>query len=287
MISVFGATGFVGKRFSELYSEISLLIERENNKSKTDDVLYLISTTNNYNVYENPHLDVDTNLSKLISVLEEYRKDGRKGTFNFISSWFVYGMSSTLDCKETDYCDPKGFYSITKRTAEQLLICYCETHGIKYRILRLTNIIGETDKGVSSKKNAIQYMMQRLIEGNDVQLYENGNCIRDFMYVDDACAAIKLCLEKAPQNEIINISNHNPTYIGDIIRYVHKKINSSSNIISIDTPTFHKSIQIKDVCLNNEKLISYGYKQITDLYDAVDLIIENLLRNKRKNGTNI
>ena len=61
-------------------------------------------------------------------------------------------MNASLDTKESDYCDPTGFYSITKRAAEQLIISYCNTFNLKYRILRLTNIIGENDKKVSSQK---------------------------------------------------------------------------------------------------------------------------------------
>ena len=278
MISVYGSTGFVGKRFLDLYPNDTISIRRDDPHSKSNDVLYLISTTDNYNVFDKPYLDIETNLLKLISVLEAYRKEGRNGIFNFVSSWFVYGMASTLNTKETEICDPRGFYSISKRTAEQMLICYCETYDIKYRILRLTNIIGEGDMKVSAKKNAIQYMIQKLIKNEEVKLYENGNCTRDFMYVDDSCIAMKRCLDYAPINEIINISNSNPTLIGDIIRYAKNRINSSSETISIETPKFHKLVQVKDICLNNEKLISYGYKQNIPLYNGFDRIIDNLLK---------
>ena len=43
--------------------------------------------------------------------------------------------------QENALCDPKGFYSITKRTAEQLLISYCETFNIKYRIVRILCVV--------------------------------------------------------------------------------------------------------------------------------------------------
>lgn len=286
-ISVFGSTGFIGKRFCEINRTNCFRIDREDNRAKSDDVLYLISTTHNYNIFDKPFLDIETNLTKLIEVLENYRISGRKGIFNFVSSWFVYGMNATLDTKEEDICDPRGFYSITKRAAEQMLICYCETHGIKYRILRLTNIIGESDERVSSKKNAIQYMIGQLVEGNTVKLYDGGNVIRDFMYVDDACRAIKICLENAPPNQTVNISNNDPTTIKAVIERIHEKIESSSILEHVATPSFHKLVQIKDISLNNGKLLSYGYKQNTSLETAFDLILETTINRKRKNGTDI
>ena len=160
-ISVYGATGFIGSRFCDLYEKDVVKIERDCNTAETSDILYFISTNNNYNVFEKPYLDIETNLTKLISVLESNR-DRQDLVFNFISSWFVYGKTNCLPATEEAFCNPKGFYSITKRTAEQLLISYCETHDIKYRIFRLCNVLGESDKGVSNKKNALQNMIKKL-----------------------------------------------------------------------------------------------------------------------------
>ena len=140
-ISIYGGTGFVGSHYVKQYG--GLLIPRNERNPQSDNVLYFISTTDNYNVFTDVHLDVDTNLSVLLSTLEACREANVK-TFNFISSWFVYG-DTDLPASETSYCDPKGFYSITKRAAEQLLISYCQTFGMNYRILRLGNVVGKGD----------------------------------------------------------------------------------------------------------------------------------------------
>ena len=275
MISVYGSTGFIGGRYLKMYSDGSIPISRSENAPQSKDVLYFISTTHNYNMFTEPHKDIDTNVTKLISVLEECRKNDPNTVFNFVSSWFVYGMNCSLNTKETDPCDPTGFYSITKRAAEQMLICYCRTFGMKYRIMRMTNIIGESDGGVSAKKNAIQYMIGLLKKNEPVKLYDDGCNIRDFMYVDDACRAIDVCIRNAPVNEIINISNSEPVSIGDIIRYSKEKLDSQSELISIETPHFHRVVQVQDVCLNNEKLRSYGYEPSIHTVDGIDRILQS------------
>jgi nucleoside-diphosphate-sugar epimerase len=275
MISVYGSTGFIGGRYLKMYSDTAIPIARFEDTPQSKDILYFISTTHNYHIFDNPHKDIETNLNKLISVLEASKKKYSQDiTFNFISSWFVYGMNSTMDTKETDPCDPRGFYSITKRAAEQMLICYCQTMNINYRILRLTNILGETDVGVSAKKNAMQYMISLLKKNQTVKIYDGGSNIRDFMYVDDACRAIDVCLNSSSVGEIINISNSQPVSIRDAIEYCKKRIGSTSEIVSIDTPNFHKVVQVKNVRLNNEKLRSYGYTYTTDTWQALDHIID-------------
>ena len=276
MFSIYGSTGFIGSRFMDMYPQESISIPRLQNKPMSTDVVYFISTAHNYYIFEKPHLDIDTNLNKLIDVLEEFRLNNPNGVFNFISSWFVYGMNSTMNTKESDYPDPRGFYSITKRTAEQMLMCYCDTHKLKYRILRMTNIIGEGDKGVSTKKNALQYMMGLLKKNEPVKLYDNGENIRDYMHVDDACRAIHLCVTNSPTNTITNISNRQPVTIGELVRYSKKKMGSTSEIHSIETPASHKVVQYVEVCLNNDKLLSYGYTPSINTIEAVDRILNSL-----------
>ena len=201
-ISVYGSTGFIGSTYCSLFSDDIIRIDRGDRVPKTNNVLYLISTTHNYNIFDDPHLDINTNLNILIETLESC-KERRGLVFNFISSWFVYGKTEDFPAKETTNCNPKGFYSITKRAAEQLLISYCETFNIKYRILRLCNVYGEGDGKVSKKRNALQHLITELAHNRDINLYNGGTDIRDFMHVDDVCRAINLCCNKGPVNEII------------------------------------------------------------------------------------
>ena len=139
----------------------------------------------------------------------------------------------------------------------------------------MTNIIGETDKGVSLQKIAIQYMIGLLKKNEPVKLYDGGTSVRDFMYVDDACSALRVCIDSAPTNEIINISNMEPVTIREIIEYSKKKLRSCSDVISVETPIFHKVVQVKDVCLNNHRLLSYGYKSVSTTYQGVDKLLHN------------
>ena len=258
MISVYGASGFVGGRFCSLYPDLVLKQDREERKPKTKEILYFISTVDNYNVHSNITLDVETNLKVLCEVLDFCRDSDI--IFNFISSWFVYGETE-LPAKEEYTCRPTGFYSITKKTAEDLLISFCKTYGVKYRILRLCNVLGKSDNKASLKKNALVHMINLLKQNEDVYLYDDGTPIRDVMHLDDVCRAIKLICEQGNINEIYNVGSGQPTTIGDIISKAKEYLDSRSIVKTKEAPEFHKIVQAKDFWLDTTKLQKLGFTQ--------------------------
>jgi len=260
--SVYGGTGFVGGNFCRLFSDNVILQRREERKPNTNEIIYFISTVDNYNVHTNITLDVETNLKVLCEVLHFCRDTNT--VFNFISSWFVYGECE-LPAKEDDYCKPTGFYSITKKAAEDLLISFCKTYGVKYRILRLCNVMGNGDGKVSAKKNALSYMIDLLKKDEDVYLYDDGTPIRDIMHVDDVCRAIELVCREGEFNEIYNIGSGQPTHISVIIETAKRYLGSNSVIKSKEAPEFHKIVQAKDFWMDTTKLNRLGFtRQISN-----------------------
>ena len=250
-ISIFGGTGFIGGTFCRLYPEEVILVPRNSKEPESKEVLYFISTTTNQSVFNNLHIDIDTNLSFFVDVLKNCKD--KDVTFNFISSGFVYG-NDVIDAKETDCCNPTGFYSITKRCAEQLLISYCETFGIKYRIFRIGNVYG-LDKTISPGKNVLGYMISLLKQNKDITLYDGGEFLKDYMFVEDVCSAIKTIIDNGDVNQIYNISSGNSILFRDIIRSAKDILQSQSNLIAIPFPKNQEYIQIKNCILNNDKMM--------------------------------
>lgn len=269
-INVFGR-GFIGGEFCERYDVIAN--ERDDYYPKTNKILYFISTVDNYNIHTDPHLDIETNLNLLITVLENCREAyGNDFEFNFISSWFVYGKVTSIPVSEDTPCNPTGFYSITKRCAEQLLISYCQTYNIPYHILRMSNVIGINDKKVSKKKNALQYMIQQLIHGDTVKLYE-GKILRDLIDVRDAADAIYHVLAYGNLNEIYNIGN-GVGYSFEEIVYTVQEYLGTGQIERIPIPEFHKLVQTPDFYLNVSKLHSLGFQSQYDISSSVIEIVD-------------
>lgn len=282
-ISVFGASGFVGNRFCELNSSEIIRISRDDYKPQSNQILYLISTIDNYNIHTDLFLDIETNLITLMKVLSTIDKDDKNLVFNFVSSWFVYGKNNNVPFREDDLeCNPTGFYSITKRCAEQMIISFCETFDIKYRIFRLANVIGEGDYKISKKKNALQFLIKEIVHGNDVELYYGGNVLRDYIYVDDVCYAMKYCMEYGPVNQIINIGSGKPHLFLNIIKKTIDIAKSSSKIIEIQPPHFHNVVQVKDSYLDTTKLRNIGYECKFDIDNIIQRLVIYYEQNKQK-----
>lgn len=277
-ISVYGGSGFIGSNFCKMYESGVVKIPRDHRTPETNQILYFISTIHNYNVFDKPFLDVDTNLRVLIETLEECKD--KDVVFNFVSSWFVYGQTEDLPVAEGAPCNPKGFYSITKRAAEQMLISYCETFDIKYRIFRLCNVYGVSATKVSIKRNALQYLANEVIHNRDINLYNGGDDIRDFMHVEDVCRAMKVCMSEASHNDIINIGSGTPIKFGQVMEYVKDKTTSTSKFKSVEPPKFHKVVQVKDMYMDVTKLKSLGFKPEKDFWDQIDSIIDLSLESE-------
>lgn len=268
LINVFGGSGFIGSEFCNKYPNC-IIQDRNDRRPKTNNLLYFISTVDNYNVFENTLLDVETNLKILCEVLE-YCKEGNF-TINFISSWFVYG-DTDMPANENSICYPKGFYSITKKAAEDLLISFCKTFKQNYRILRLCNAIGTGDKKASKKKNAIGYMINLLKENEMVSLYDGGTPTRDILHVSDICRAVDLICKKGKVNEIYNIGRGKSTEIGYIVKKAKQLLNSKSEIKYINATEFHKIVQVQNFAMNTFKIKELGF--VPNL--SIDEIINEL-----------
>jgi len=267
-ISVYGATGFIGGTFCDLYSDDVIKIPRDQREPESKNILYLISTISNYNVFDNLHLDVDTNLTVLLDTLQ-YCKDNDL-ILNYVSTGFVYGPDIVY-AKEDDPCDPRGFYSITKRTAEQLLISFCKTFDVKYRIMRIANVYGQ-DKTISPKKNVLGFLIELMKQNDPITLYDDGMQLRDYMHVSDICRALKLVMDRGEVNQIYNIASGTALPFREIIEMVKKNLGSESELVSIETPKFNQIAQAKNFALNADKLKSLGFEQKISLEEGLQTL---------------
>jgi nucleoside-diphosphate-sugar epimerase len=288
-LTILGGHGFVGSAYVLAYyhhaiGNISSINERLDYEVYSPDVLHLISTVHNYSVFDNPHLDIDTNLSLLVKVLENWKRyqerTGKKGVFNLISSWSVYGNQKDLPVSEDAPCDPKGFYIITKRCAEQLLISYCETFGLNYRVLRFANIVGPGDTKVSPKKNVLQHSINLLAEGKDVELFGDGRFYRDFMHVEDCVRAVETVMCKGAVNEIYNIGCGKTWYYKEILEHAKYRMNSSGNITYKEPTEFQKKVPVASFYMDVTKLKELSF---TPQYEGWKLY-DSLLPERRLSG---
>lgn len=277
-ISLFGH-GFIGSRYDEMFPGAQIIC-RECISCIHPKILNFRSTIHNYHpIDDDPYIDIETNLLEFMELVKRAKLTFREeAEINQISSWFCLG-NTTVPANEDAYCNPSGFYSITKRASEQLLMSYCQTFNMKYRILRLANVIGIGDSKVSVRKNALQYLVKCIVKGESIKIYKD-DVIRDYIWVDDVCRAIHLAITEGELNTIYHLGNGVPQSLHNLLDYVIERTQyDKSKIEWVDTPEFHKIVQVKVMYMDNQKISRLGYKPSKSIYSVLDELIEYYERN--------
>lgn len=270
-LSIFGATGFIGKNFCKQFPE-HIQIPRDTKSPKSNNILYFISTAHNYNIYDDLTLDVETNINLLCEILKNCKQ--KDLVFNYISTMHVYGIQKEFPISETSICYPEGMYPITKKCAEDILITFCKKFNVNYRILRLCNVLG-FDSNFSPKKNALTWMINQIKKGQDIDLFYGGNFFREVMHVKDVCNAILLICTKGKTNEIYNVGSGEALTLKDLMETSKKILNSKSKInIKHKLPKNSETLETS-FWLNTSKLNSLGFRKQFTLHSAIEEITKN------------
>nr|HIL74874.1 SDR family oxidoreductase [Rhodospirillales bacterium] len=275
-IYLMGGTGYIGSNFQNLYNKKVEVVPRgELPPTGAEIVIYMISTTSNYNVFEDPNLDIDTNLVALSNFFNWWRTSERTRLV-FVSSWFVYGQSS-LPANEEHPLNPKGFYSITKMTAERLIQSFAETFDLGYVIVRLSNVIGGYDPTASSKKNALHFLLGQLKKNCDISLYWGGQFIRDYIDVRDACKGLMLITESPDlKHKCYNLGSGIPYNFIEIITVAQEILKSKSKVLSIEQSRFHEIVQVKDFYMNISRVQAIGFDTSISINQSIEEICQKI-----------
>lgn len=157
----------------------------------------------------------------LLEIIRKNKENGNNIRFVQISTDETYGSTQWDDqtFKETDKLNPGNPYSATKAAADLLTLSYFKTYRLNTVITRSSNNYGPqqcTEKFISR-------MISLGIQGKDLEVYGNGLNIRDWLYVEDNCQAIKTVMEKGRIGDIYNISSYEEMTNNDVAEIIASK----------------------------------------------------------------
>ena len=135
-------------------------------------------------------------------------------------------------------------------------------------------MVGPFDVKASAKKNALQYLVDEMKAGRDINLYNGGSLIRDYSHVGYIVEGIQFLLENGEYNEIYNLGSGHPTVFRELIEEVATRIKYKGTIRSMEPTDFHKIVQVKDMYLDISKLLTLGFKPKKS-YDIPDTLINS------------
>ena len=208
----------------------------------------------------NPQAYTKSNLIGFMNMLESARLNSVEHMV-YASSSSVYGANKKHPYSTTDRTDhPISLYAATKKSNECLAFSYSSMYQLPLTGLRFFTVYGPYGR----PDMAYFKFTKSLYEGKAIEVYNNGNMMRDFTYIDDIVDGVIKSLLKLPESEVIgdykiphklyNIGNNNPERLGIFIEILEKL---TGRVAKKD----FKPIQTGDVLST--------YADIQDLHDAV------------------
>lgn len=156
---------------------------------------------------DHPHQYIDTNLNGLVTLLEAI-KDTEIPHVVFASTSSVYGNDTPAPFVESaTAAAPESVYGATKRAGELLLHTYHRQYNISATALRFFTVYGPWGR----PDMALFKFADAMLKQQPIDIYNNGDMVRDFTYIDDIVNGVIAAIEKPLGYEIINLGRGEPT----------------------------------------------------------------------------
>ena len=224
---------------------------------------------------EHPLSYVNTNLVGFANILEACRHNGVAHLI-YASSSSVYGVrEEEVAYKESDRVDnPVSLYAATKKSNELMAYCYSHIHDLYCTGLRFFTVYGPWGR----PDMAAFRFVSRMLEGQPIPVYNYGNLMRDFTYIDDITEGVINICHKMPQNtddkyRLYNIGLGEPVHLMRFVHILEKYLGVKAIIQNLpmqmgDVPYSAADISKlqRDFNYRPQVTIEEGLKQYTDWY---------------------
>ncbi len=167
---------------------------------------------------KNPYAYIDSNIVGFMNLINESKNAGVLN-FVFASSSSIYGNQDKSPFSEDFVTDkPISLYAATKKANELMAYTYHHLYGMHCTGLRFFTVYGPW----SRPDMAMIIFAKNILEGKPIQIFNNGEMLRDFTYVEDIVDGILKSLEKNHPFEIINLGNNEPVKLSHMVETMER-----------------------------------------------------------------
>lgn len=126
---------------------------------------------------------------------------------------------------ETARIHPSSVYGITKQVQEQLCLTVCPTIGVEPVALRYQNVYGPGQSLSNPYTGILSIFSNLILQGKQINVFEDGLESRDFVFIDDVVAATTLAIEhEAAAGEVFNVGSGVATTVLDVVRHLQDNL---------------------------------------------------------------
>lgn len=167
-----------------------------------------------------PHRYFEVNLTGTLNLLEAARV-ARVENLVFASTSSAYGNAVRLPFHESDPADrPLAPYAASKRSAELLGHSYHHLYGLNFTVLRFFTVYGPRNRPDMMAAKVVD----ALVHGKELPLYEGGRMYRDWTFVEDTVAGIVAAVDRPLGYEVINLGRGEPVLLLDFVRRLEELV---------------------------------------------------------------
>ena len=191
-------------------------MKRAFDSERPDVVLNLAAQPGVRYSIDHPFVYQKTNLEGFLNILECCRHAPNMPKLVFASSSSVYGGNTKMPFEETDQVDmPVSLYAATKKANELMAHTYAHLYKMQTIGLRFFTVYGDWYR----PDMALSLFADAMLHDRPLKVFNNGNMMRDFTYVDDIVDGIVRVVEadNLPLYDIFNIGNHRSERLMDVI----------------------------------------------------------------------
>lgn len=215
-------------------------------KVKPDVVFHLAAQADVTQSINHPFDDASININGTINMLEACHEANVK-KFVFASTSAVYGDLQVNRLSEEDSTEPISYYGLSKLTAEAYIKQFNKLYQLPFTILRYGNVYGPRQQA-KGEGGVVAIFIDKLVKGDPITIFGNGEQTRDFIYVKDIAHANIAAIENG-DNEIIQVGTGERTSVNRLIDLLEQIGGGTIETKYSDS----KPGDIKHSCLDNTK----------------------------------
>lgn len=274
------STRYPNYRFVKMNMEDNAALQKLFQSERFDRVCNLAAQPGVRYSIENPYAYVNSNVVGFLNILEGCRHNSVEHLV-YASSSSIYGLNSKVPFSEKDgIAHPVSLYAATKKADELMAHCYSNLYGLPTTGLRFFTVYGPW-----GRPDMAPYLFTEAIaNGRPIKVFNNGNMLRDFTYIDDIVEGVIRVIDqtaapdpqwnsqcprpdssKAPYR-IYNIGNSQPVPLMEFIRAIEQAVGKEAEKIYLP-------MQPGDVYQTNADTNSlertFGFKPSTDIQTGV------------------
>jgi UDP-glucose 4-epimerase len=182
-----------------------------------DFLFNLAGQTSHADSMVDPFTDLEINCRSQLSILESCRRHNATVRIVFASTRQIYGKPRHLPVDEEHPLLPVDVNGINKLAGEMYHTLYHQVYGLKTCSLRLTNTYGPRMRVKDARQTFLGLWIRQIIDGHPLQVYGDGNQLRDFNYVDDVIEALLLAsTTEAAVGKVFNLGSREVISLKDL-----------------------------------------------------------------------